>query len=504
MNEKIQLKMSRLGSLVLLLTLAAGLIGCSGSSSEIQVGVGEVVVTPNDGVGLPMSGFDRGNNTSTGVHDDLFARSLVIEGADGNSIALITVAIINISEEIHNRIREIVTSATGIPNENIVITSTHTHSGPNLGGLDESVTDRFIEQTASSAVQAWENRVPGRIGVGSTVVRGLGFKRDALGQGGVHPDPEVGVIKAEDAGGRLMGVFFNHGAHPSTLDLHNLMISEDWPYFAISGVKQEVGEDVVVAFVQGAEGDINSGYNALMSAVGANMNGGRSFEQIEWKGELMSDALLEVLPGIETRSDISVNAAHTRLDLPRRTAYPWTVEEAQAWEREAQERLEEMEARLPTEYPTNREETDQWQQQARQMAQNGELDVRNQIGPRYLDTYRVDVWVSSQVARMAERIASQPENPEPINVPMQSLKIGDAVFVTFPNEVYAEIGLAVKQQSPVEKTFIIGLAGGRRGYIPTAADHLERGYVPNGTPYAPETGQILIDTSLNLIQRVAD
>lgn len=504
MKKKIQSIMSRLGAFILLLTVAAGLIGCSGGASEIQVGVGEVVVTPNEGIGLPMSGFDRGDNTSTGVHDDLFARSLVVEGADGNSIALITVAIINISEEIHNRIREIVTSATEILNENIVISSTHTHSGPNLNGMEDSVTDWFIEQTASSAIQAWENRVPGRIGVGSTVVRGLGFKRDALGQGGVHPDPEVGVIKVEDARGRLMGVFFNHGAHPSTLDLHNLLISEDWPFFAISGVKRQVGDDIVVAFVQGAEGDINSGYNPLMSAVGANMNGARSFEEIEWKGELMSHALIEALPHIETRGDINVDAAYTRVDLPLRTTYPWTVEEAKTWEREAQERLEKMEARLPTKYPTNREETDRWQQQARQMALNGELDVRNQIGPRYLDTYRVDVWVSSQVARMAERIASLPDNPEPINVPMQSLKIGDAIFVTFPNEVYSEIGLAVKHQSPEEKTFIIGLAGGRGGYIPTAADHLERGYGPNGTVYAPETGQILIDTSLYLIQRVVN
>jgi|GEM_PF-593902 len=491
---------------VIMISISLTIIGCQ-EPPVIMVGVGETVVTPPDPVGVSLSGFDRGGNTSTGVHDDLYARSVIVEGEEGSAVALMTIAIINLNEEMADIIREQVEQQTGIPFENIVISATHTHSGPSAPRSEDPDSEYnrfFIEQSVQSAVQAWVNRVPGRIGIGTTQVYGVGKKRDALLQGGVHPDRETAVIKVETAAGRLMGVFFNYGAHPATLDLHNLEITEDWPYFAIRDIRQEVGEDVVVGYFQGAEGDINTGYSALHSAVGANMYGARSFEQAEWKGRIMGNSVLEVLHEIETTGDRIVQAAYGHFDFPRRTTYPWTVEEAREWEQQAREKLGEMEQRLAGNYPMNREEARQWQAQAREMAARGELDVRNQIGPRVLDSYRVDLWAAEQVVHMAEVIEALPEDPDPIRMPMQAIRLGETVFVTFPNEVYSEIGLAVKEQSPFEETVILGLAGGRGGYIPTAADHLERGYVPNGTPFAPQAEQVLIDASLELIGRISD
>lgn len=484
---------------VLLIAIAA--IACE-QQPVIMVGVGEAVITPPDPVGVSLAGFDRGGNLSTGVHDDLHTRSIVVEDEDGEAMALLTVALIGISEEISDLIRSRIEEQTGIPFENIVISATHTHSGPRPTDPEDDFTRFFIDRSVESAINAWEERLPGRIGIASTDIYSVGLKRDALMHGGVHPDRETAVIKVENAAGRLMGLFFNYGAHPATLDLHNLQITEDWPYFAITRIKEKIGENVVVGYIQGAEGDINTGYSALHSAVGANMYGARSWEQARWKGELMANALLELLPSIETNGNITVGGSYDHFDFPIRTTYPWTHEEALNWEREAQERLEEMEARLPGSYPTNMEETREWQREMREKAMRGELDSRTQIGLRRLDTYKVDLWAAQHVVSVSRRFEDLPENPDPIRMPMQSIRLGDAVFVTFPNEVYSEIGVAVKELSPYEKTFIIGLAGGRGGYIPTAADHLEWGYVPNGTLFAPETEQVLIDASLELIRRV--
>ena len=84
----------------------------------------------------------------------------------------------------------------------------------------------------------------------------------------------------------------------------------------------------------------------------------------------------------------------------------------------------------------------------------------------------------------------------------QAVRIGDTVFVTFPNEVFSEIGLRVKQQSPFEKTFVIGLAAGHGGYIPTAAEYIEGGYAADMTGFSPKCEQVLIDTSRELISRL--
>ena len=84
-------------------------------AAQIKVGVAETVITPPDPVGVKMAGYDRGTNTSTGVHDDLFARSLVVEATDGTSSAMITVAVVNMSELVMDQIRTGVNKETGIP-----------------------------------------------------------------------------------------------------------------------------------------------------------------------------------------------------------------------------------------------------------------------------------------------------------------------------------------------------------------------------------------------------
>ena len=47
------------------------------------------------------------------------------------------------------------------------------------------------------------------------------------------------------------------------------------------------------------------------------------------------------------------------------------------------------------------------------------------------------------------------------------LALGDSALLTFPGELYTEIGQYIKAHSPFRRTFVIGLANGYVGYIPT-------------------------------------
>jgi len=162
---------------------------------QIKVGVAETVITPPNPVGVRMAGYDRGTNTSTGVHDDLFARSLVVEAADGTSSAMITVAVVNMSELVMDQIRTGVNKETGIPFKNVIVSSTHTHSGPVMGNLEDAYIKFFISRTVQSAVNAWKGRVIGKIGAGSTEVFGMAMNDRRMEHGGVPPDPEAAVNK---------------------------------------------------------------------------------------------------------------------------------------------------------------------------------------------------------------------------------------------------------------------------------------------------------------------
>jgi hypothetical protein len=445
--------------------------GCTTPETpKIKVGLGEEVVTPS--VGAPMSGYDRRGKVSTGVHDDLHARSLVIEGEDGTGAVLMTVSVINVGRKNLEEIRAGIRERTGIPENNIVISSTHTHSGPDIGGAGEEYRKLLVERCILSAVEAWDQRLPGRVGVGSAEVLELGRNDRRMGYGGLHPDPEAGIIKIENAKGKLLGVAFNYGCHPSTLDLHNLEFTEDWPYYGIQGIKEKVGKDVWVAYFQSAQGDAKVGYTAELSAVGAEMPI-RNFWYAEIKGRQMSEAVLKTLPGIVTSSNPAIMTSSGFFDYPLRDSYPLTVKEAEAQYDASKAKLEEMEKKAGT------------------------------IGKRVLDEYRVDEFLARLALNTAKWVEANP-NPAPRSLEQQAVRLGDAVFVTFPAEVFTEIGLKVKQQSPYEKTFIIGLASGHGGYMPTAAEYLEGGYAAVMTTYSPKCEQVCIDASLELISRVKD
>ena len=492
---------------VALLVASCGTSSMSGESSvnageapKIKVGLGETIITPTNPVGYSMWGYDRGDNTSTGTHDDLHARSIVVEGEDGTAVVMMTVSVLNMREITMDEIRKGVAQKTGIPFENVVVSSTHTHSAPRIGGPDSEYGKFFIERSVESAVKAWESRAPGGIGIGSTEVFGLAMNDRRMDHGGVSPDPEAAIIKIEDAKGKLKGVFFNFGAHPSTLDLHNLLFTEDWPYYSIKGIKEEIGENVNVGYFQAAQGDVKVGYTSELSAVGAYMYNVRTFEYAEKKGRMMSKAVLEVLPSIETSGDMVVDVAYDRFPVPLRKTYPYTHAEALRWQKEAGAKLAEMEKQVVM-YPTNHEEAREWQEMARELAKKGELD--NLVGPRTLDKYKVDLWLANQAVERSKWVEENPD-AEPIKMPFQAVRLGNSLFVTFPNEIFTEIGLAVKEQSPYENTFIMGVAGGHSGYIGTAAEYVEGGYAVNGSPFAPEAEQVIIDSSVEMISRVVD
>lgn len=449
----------------------------------LNIGLGETIITPDEPV--RMRGFAR-SQISTGVHDDLHARSLLIEDADGNTVVLMTVSLCGLTDDYATAIRAGVTAATGLAGERIVISCTHTHAGPNVGSshdtfnkqdVEESVAPAayrqfLIDQCIASATQAWRQRTPGRIGIGSTRVLELGRSRRTLLYGGLHPDPEVAVIRIDDLSGRLRGLAFNYGCHPSALDWQNTLFSEDWPFYAIRNIRQQIGKDTWVAYYQAAQGDINVGYQSELSAVGVDMPV-RSYEYIETKGAQMAAAVLDCIPNVTTSADVSVDVAIDRFDYPLRQSYPVTVEQAQIEADAASARL---------------------------VAAKSDPDLE---GTRRLDDLRRLGFQTEQRLRAAERFHEAADHPKTRSLEQQAIRIGDSAFVTFPGELFSEIGLAIKRQSPMEKTYILGVTCGPGGYLPSAAEFREGDYEVNGSAYSPETEAVCVASSVELLQRIA-
>jgi hypothetical protein len=76
----------------------------------------------------------------------------------------------------------------------------------------------------------------------------------------------------------------------------------------------------------------------------------------------------------------------------------------------------------------------------------------------------------------AERTLRLAEQPPTTKVLLQAVRIGDLAICALPFEVFVEIGLELKQSSPAADTFVISLANGGYGYLPTPEQHQFGGY----------------------------
>jgi hypothetical protein len=76
----------------------------------------------------------------------------------------------------------------------------------------------------------------------------------------------------------------------------------------------------------------------------------------------------------------------------------------------------------------------------------------------------------------AERTLALAEYPETTTVPLQVLRIGDVAIGSMPCEVFVEIGLDFKAKSPLQPAFLVSIAHGYMGYLPTPRQHKLGGY----------------------------
>ena len=61
--------------------------------------------------------------------------------------------------------------------------------------------------------------------------------------------------------------------------------------------------------------------------------------------------------------------------------------------------------------------------------------------------------------------------PDKVELQLQAMRVGDLAIVAIPCEVFTEIGLAIKRESPFKTTCVVSLANGYNGYLPTPEQH---------------------------------
>ncbi len=242
---------------------------------EWKVGLAQVKITPERPVLL--AGYASRNHPFEKVESDLFAKALVLEDREGHRAVLVTSDLIGFSaavaEPICRRLRE----KTGLKREQILINSSHTHTGPMLAlkpsdNENQSSTDvqRNIEYTRQlqdrvvEVVQkALSHLEPAQLSWGVGVVPFVMNRREftpngvILGVNARGPADRSGpVLRIDAPDGKLRAVLFGAAVHGTTLGGDNYELCGDYAGFAQTYV-QEKYPSARAMFMLGCAGDAN-------------------------------------------------------------------------------------------------------------------------------------------------------------------------------------------------------------------------------------------------------
>ncbi len=458
-------------------------IWCEEDKGEktLLAGAAKTNITPP--LGTSLAGYMR-DRAATHVHDDLFARSLVIDNGETRVAFVICDSLAIYGKDI-DKAKQLIREHSGIPPENVLIAATHSHTAPTVVSVfqsepDEEYASWLVTRMADSVRIAVNNLRPAKIGWGMGSEESEVFNRRFFMKPGTTPpnpwgetdeavkmnpghenpnivkpagpiDPDVAILAVRNEEGDPIAVLGNYTLHyvggGSGSD-----VSAD--YFGVWAeiMERELGGNMastkppfVAMLTNGCSGDINNidVHNRLEQP--------HRYHQMHAVARKVADEAVRVVGSIDYRDWVPLAAEERILDFGVRKPSQEEIDEAK----------------------------EIWNKAERPLKTLREIYARETV----------------LLAKRADRVQT----------PVQAIRIGDVGIATFPGEAFVELGLEVKEKAPFPMTFCIELANDYVGYIPTVEAHsqgsyetwrarssfLERGAAPS-----------MVSTALNLLQNL--
>lgn len=411
-------------------------------------------ITPQ--LGVSMEGIIAQKGRINHIRDELHARCLVLD--DGATrLAFIVCDTTMIDTAVVDRIKRTIADETGIAPSHVVITATHSHNTPRpsvslpLGALNDAYNEFFVRRIADGVRRAVNNLADAQIGWGSTdrpdfiqnrrwhlapehmPENPFGTKTDQVAVNAapvlrLKPsgpvDPAISVLAVRHADGRPLAVLASYGLHFVGGIEFDVASADYYGVFAdeLSRLLAPGQQDpaFVAIMANGTSGDINFPDVPDRSIAPAR---GVRLARLKEMAKVIARDVQRVYQSLEFTNHAPLAATTSTLELGVR--------------KPDAERLE-------------------WAKRTLAARTAGAPITRPQI-----------------YAREAELLA---QHPETVSIPLQALQIGDLGIASIPCEVFAITGLTIKRESPFKATFVLELANGYYGYLPTPDQHQLGGY----------------------------
>ena len=432
---------------VIALTLTFSIPSNASHDKTLLAGYAELDITPELGTGMP--GYFHGRKAD-GVLDPLLIKALALTQED-TTLLILAVDLIAFDRPLVSKFRHAIQEKTRIPPERIFIHATHTHTGARVS----EIADGLSQQMAKAAGKALDNRKrETRVTLGCVEEHSVTFiRRYLMKDGTVRTNPGranpniVRPIGRIDAKVNVLSFhatkisLVSHGLHCDCVT--GSKFSADYPYHLTEAMKQELGSDWNVVYLNACSGNINH--------INVNDKNQRSSNQESRKiGRTLAKAALQAH---KTSAEVKIDRINSRvqhIQCPIRKVpkdvYEWAKAEMQKDSDKASKRN------------------------------------FNELTPR-------------GVIRLVE--IQERSRPSEIIV----LSIGPVGIVGLPAECFVELSQDIQTHSLMDSTWVIGLTGGSMGYVPHPRGYREGGYEAtySSAPLSPETPDLWCDAAINML-----
>jgi hypothetical protein len=231
------------------LLFVASAVAAIADDAPWKAGVARVNITPE----LPiwLSGYGARDRPAATKLDDLWAKALVLEDADGKRAVLLTMDLVGVDRDLSQEVGRRIEEKYGIPRSAIALCASHTHSGPvvraNLRAMFElndeewARVDRYGKELPNKLLEAVDqavaslasSRLSWAIGTATFAVNRRNnpegqvpkLKEQNALKG--PADHDVPVLVVQSANGTVRAVVAGYACHATVLGGYE--VSADWP-----------------------------------------------------------------------------------------------------------------------------------------------------------------------------------------------------------------------------------------------------------------------------------
>lgn len=404
-----------------------------------------------------------------GTHDPLQAKALVFE-KDGAKAALVTIDLIGMPRNVVEKTRRLVEGLTSIPGAHLMISATHSHTGPELGSRL-----RNVDPAAEAKLRAWLDALPQKISdavkqaeanLQPVTIKTATGQEDSIsfirrfkmvdGSTGWNPgklnpkieapigtiDPSVPALFIQNEKQQPIATYVNFANHLDTVG--GLRYSADYPLTLSNVLNAAANNPVhVTLFSIGCAGNINH----IDVRRPDSQKGDGEAARI---GGILAAAVLKSQPAAK---QIALGPLRTRSEIVKLPLAPYKPEEVTV----AQDILANYGA------PNSRPFLDQ------------------------VKAFKV--------------LELQARAGQPIDAEVQAITLGtDLAIVGLPGEIFVDLGKAIKTGSKYKTTIVVELANGSIGYVPDRKAYAEGAYEVISSRVAAGSGELLVEAALRLIR----